>query len=251
MQLFLNDMIKGFSRIIYFASVIILTASITTLIAIHSIKSLENSIDELNTSACNLKNLEQRLDLAYQELNKIINTLNSSNAIDEEMKKKAYKFTVAQTIHTAILKLKNGNDITNEINLINQLAYADLAIIANELKTIYNNQVPPNSFFISTITDLIYQKNNISAAKDQSLSAVDQIMNKFIKIEVANQTEDRDILLFALHSIEHNNTTRALEIIKKLSNKYVKLKEIENSLQLKDNVNFLLHQIMNQVLENA
>ena len=244
-------MIKGFSRLIYFASAIIFTALIAILIAIHSIKGLESSIDELHASACNLKTLEQRLDIAYQELNKTINTLNSSNVIDEEIKKKAYKFTLAQTTHMAILKLKNGNDITNEINLINQFAYADLAIIANELKTIYNNRIPPNSFFISTITDLIYQRNNISAAKDQSVSAVDQIMNKFIKVEINDQAEERDILLFALHSIEHNNTARTLEIVKNLSSKYVKLKEIENSLQLKDNVNYLLHKIITQVLENV
>ncbi|MDJ1257060.1 MAG: hypothetical protein MRQ07_00145 [Candidatus Midichloria sp.] len=243
-------MVKVFSRLLYFSGAIVFASLVAILIATISIRNLENSLEELNNSACNITTLEERLYLAYKELNKTINTLNSSNVIDDELKKKAYKFSMVQAIHMAIIKLKNGNDISNEINLINQFAVADLAIIANELKSIYNANIPANSFFISAITDLIYTKNS-SMIKNHNLSAVDQVLDKFVKVENIEKNEDRDTLLFVLHSLEHNDTAHALDIIKKLSDRYIALKEIEIPLQLKNNVNFLLHQLMIQVLENA
>jgi len=247
---FHKNMISAFKKLTYFFWLTILAFLAATIVAVICIKNLNNSLYNLNESASSIRDLEQNLCVTYNELNKTIRTLNSSNLIDDELKSKAYKLSMLQAIHMAKLKLKNGNDIIGEINVINQFATNTSAILAAELKNIYNSKLPPNSFFLSAVSELIYKKN-ASVFKNHNLSAVEQILEKFVKVEEVDKQEDRDILLFVLHSLEHNDTEHALEIIKKLADRYPSLKEIEPSLQLKSNVNYILNQLMTQILENV
>ena len=205
------------TKVISYAAITILLCSLAVFfIGLRAMSVLNNVTFNLTEVVGRLDELERHLDLANAELSKTINTLNSDDVIDNDLKIKAHKFVMLQLIKEISLKIQKGYDALASIELLSQYVGDDSKIIISDLQRYYSSQVPGDNFFITAINNLI-EEQGTQYTEDKSKTS--KILDRLVKINDIQDKDDYINLSLALNSMKSSNVDQALSYLSKLSSK--------------------------------
>ena len=221
--------------------VIFFVGSKATSIVKNITANIGNIVDRLD-------DVENHINLASAELSKTINTLNSGDAISSDLKIKAHKFVMLQLLREISLNVQKGYDASDTINTLSQYVDRDTKPIIYDLKQSYNSNIPANSVFITTITGLIENQNHDSEVSREKSA---RPLGNIIQITDIQDRECKNSLVLALDAVKNNNIEQALRYLTPISGRYNSLKSIIPSIQLKNSINTLLHQLNELVMTSA
>jgi hypothetical protein len=240
-----NSKIKLIS---YTAINVILCCLVIFFVGSKAISIVKNITANIGNIVDRLDDVENHINLASAELSKTINTLNSGDAISSDLKIKAHKFVMLQLLREISLNVQKGYDSSDTINTLSQYVDRDTKPIIYDLKQSYNSNIPANSVFITTITGLIENQNHDSEVSREKSA---RPLGNIIQITDIQDREYKHSLILALDSIKSNNIDQALRYLTPISDKYNSLKSIIPSMQLKNSINTLLHQLNELVMTSA
>lgn len=215
-----------------------------------TIATLELAVKHLNIA-------EEKYEQNTSELLKSISILNSTNLTDQGLQQDAHKFALLKLAYNALCKIKNGQDIKQEIEDMGIYADGSITDLLAEIKDVISkNEYLANQEVIKNLTDfaanisineLANQKKSLSGQAKTSFP----IFNQLIKIENIEETNQKNYINIALNALEDNDLPEAIDSLKNLANLYPSINDIIKSLQIKNNLNGLLKQITDKIIKDA